>query len=83
MTAMKNEEIDRDHYLKNLKHCRFDIGYYDEHQRSIYSEIPKFEAFDDNFLVKDGQCYAVLKDPSSHLGVRYIVLKEANLSAEI
>jgi len=83
MTAMKNEEIDRGHYLKNLKHCRFDIGYYDEHKRTIYSEIPKFEAFDDNFLVKDGKCYAVLEDPSSHLGVRYIVLKEGHLSAEI
>ena len=83
MAAMKNESIDRNHYLKNLKRCRFDIGYYDDQKKSIYSEIPKFEAFDNNFLVKDGKCYAVLEDPSSHLGVRYIVLKEANLSAEI
>ena len=83
MTAMKHKEIDRDHYLKNLKHCRFEIGYYDDQQRSIYSEIPKFDAFDDNFFVKNGQCYAVLEDPSSHLGVRYIVLKESHLSAEI
>ena len=83
MTAMKNENIDRDHYLKNLKHCRFEIGYYDDQQRSIYSEIPKFEAFKDSFLVKNGQCYTVLEDPISHLGVRYIVLKESHLSAEI
>lgn len=83
MTAMKQEKIDRNHYLKNLKHCRFEIGYYDDQQRSIYSEIPKFETFEESFLVKDGQCYAVLEDPSSHLGIRYIVLKEGHLSAEI
>ncbi len=83
MTAMKNEKIDRDHYLKDLKHCRFDIGYYDGQQKSIYTEIPEFKAFEESFLVQDGQCYVVLEDPSSHLGVRYIVLKEAHLATEI
>jgi len=83
MTAMKNDKVDRDAYLKNLKHCRFDIGYYDDQQKSIYSEIPDFKAFEESFLVQDGKCYAVLEDPSTHLGVRYIVLKESHLSAEI
>ncbi|MEA3418142.1 MAG: HAMP domain-containing sensor histidine kinase [Campylobacterota bacterium] len=83
MTAMHDETIDRTKYFENLKDCRFDIGYYDKNETSIYSEIPEFKAFEESFLIKDGRCYAVLEDPSNHLGVHYIVLKEGSLSAKI
>lgn len=83
MTSMKGNKIDREHYLKNLKHCRFDIGYYDDKKRDLYSEIPQFTRFDQAFSVEGSSCYAVMEDPSSHLGVHYIVLRESNLSREI
>ena len=83
MTAMHDKTVDREKYLESLKDCRFDIGYYDENKTSIYSEIPEFHSFENSFMIKDGRCYAVLEDPSSHLGIHYIVLKEGNLSAEI
>ena len=67
-------------YLEKLDHCRFEVGYYDKDQKPILTQIEGFEEFDKEFFVKDGHSYNVVVDPSEHLGVRYIVLKENDLS---
>jgi len=87
MKAMKNEE-DKDklnpfnsvYFLKNLKHCRFDAGYYDVNKNPIYSEINDVTRFDTDFFIQNKKCYTVSEDLSEHLGVRYIVLKENDLT---
>ena len=70
----------RNHFLKELKHCRFQAGYYDRDKKPIYTEINDFKATDKDFFIKDKSCYTVTEDKSNHLGVRYIVLKENELS---
>ena len=86
MTAMKNvkkstkEFTDKKTFLKELKHCRFNAGYYDKDRKPIYTEIENFTKFNKRFFIKDGYCYTVIEDPGEHLGVRYIVLKENDLS---
>jgi two-component system OmpR family sensor kinase len=69
----------RNHFLKNLKHCRFQAGYYDQHKREIYTEIDDFNVIDKDFFIKDNSAYTVIEDKSNHLGVHYIVLKENEL----
>lgn len=86
MRAMENDTkgvmdtISRNHFLKELKHCRFQVGYYDKDKKPIYTEIDDFEVTDKDFFIKDKSCYTVTEDKSSHLGVHYIVLKENDLS---
>ncbi len=89
MRAMENDTKgvmdprDRENFLKNLKHCRFQAGYYDSHKRPIYTEIDNFEVTDKDFFIKDKSCYTVIEDKSNHLGVHYIVLKENDLSSTV
>jgi len=73
----------RKHFLKNLKHCRFQAGYYNQHKRAIYSEIDDFNVIDKDFFIKDNSAYTVIEDKSNHLGVHYIVLKENELSKSV
>lgn len=86
MRAMENDSkgvmdtASRDHFLKELKHCRFQVGYYDKDQQPIYTELDDFKMVDKDFFIKEGSCYTVTEDKSNHLGVRYIVLKENNLA---
>lgn len=85
MKAMKHDEnklksFDKTSFLKNLKHCRFQAGYYNGDKKPIYSEIGKVARFDTDFFVKDMKCYTVTEDTSAHLGVQYIVLKESDLA---
>lgn len=78
------DTLSRDSFLKNLKHCRFQVGYYDKDKKAIYTEIDNFEVTDDTaFFIKDKSCYTVIEDKSSHLGVRYIVLKENELAKTV
>lgn len=67
-------------FLKGLKHCRFEVGYYDKYQKPLFAEIKGFTSFDVSFSIEKGSCYSILEDPSEHMGVRYVVLKESNLS---
>ena len=89
MRAMQNhtkgtmDRASRDDFLKNLKHCRFQVGYYDEEKKAIYTEIENFEMTDQAFYIKDGNGYTVIEDKSSHLGVHYIVLKENELGKTV
>ena len=91
MKAMQDKKVlnnnlkpfNKSHFLQNLKHCRFAVGYYDENKKPIYTEIEEVSRFDKDFFVKDMQCYTVTEDPSQHLGVRYIVLKESNLAKDL
>ena len=86
MRAMKNDTkgvmdtYSRKSFLKNLKHCRFEAGYYDKNKKPLYTEIDDFEVIDKDFFVKDNSCYTVTEDKSDHLGVHYIVLKENELT---
>lgn len=88
MKAMKDgekasEPLRRKAFLKGLKHCRFDAGYYDKRQKPFFTEIDKVEKFDNDFFMVDGKCYTVIEDEKEHLGVKYIVLKENDLSAAL
>lgn len=88
MKAMKNDEqtlkpFDKTKFLQNLKHCRFQAGYYDENKKPIYTEIDEVGRFDTDFFVKNMKCYIVTEDKSAHLGVRYIVLKENDLAKDL
>lgn len=67
-------------YLEKLDHCRFDVGYYDKDEKPIYTQIENFNGFDKEFFVMNNHSYNVVVDPSDHLGVHYIVLKENELS---
>ena len=66
-------------FLKTLKHCRFQVGYYDKYKQPIYTEIENMKNFDEAFYMEDKNCFTVVEDKSEHLGVRYIVLKEYDL----
>jgi len=85
MRAMENDTkgvMDiptREQFLKELKHCRFQVGYYDADKKPIYTEIDTFHDVEKEFFIKDNNCYTVTEDKSSHLGVRYIMLKENDL----
>ena len=86
MRAMTNDtkgvmDIEsRENFLKDLKHCRFQTGYYDKDKKAIYTELDDFEVINKDFFIKDKSCYTVTEDKSDHLGVHYIVLKENNLA---
>jgi len=87
MRAMDSPQGDQkltdDEFLKQLNHCRFSVGYYNKDREVIYSEIENFKDFNKSFTINGSSCYSVSEDPSNHLGVHYIVLKESNLSGEI
>lgn len=70
-------------FLQNLKHCRFQVGYYDAHKKPLYTEIDNIGRFDTDFFIKNMKCYTVYEDKSEHLGVRYIVLEENDLSKSL
>lgn len=86
MRAMKNgmkgmmDTYSLNTFLKKLKHCRFQVGYYDKNKKPLYTEIDDFEVIDKGFFIKDKSCYTVTEDKSDHLGVHYIVLKENELA---
>jgi two-component system OmpR family sensor kinase len=83
MTNDKQGSMDtesRKNFLKNLKHCRFQTGYYDKNKKPIYTELDDFKVINKDFFIKDKSCYTVTEDKSDHLGVHYIVLKENNLA---
>jgi len=85
MKAMKDgekalEPFVRKSFLKGLKHCRFEAGYYDKTQKPFFTEIDKVSRFDSDFFMLDGKCYTVIEDKKEHMGVKYIVLKENDLS---
>jgi len=77
------DRASRNDFLKKLKLCRFQVGYYDKDKRPIYTELGDFEVTDKDFFIKDKSCYTVTEDKSNHLGVRYIVLKENDLSKTV
>ncbi len=82
MKAMKDKALDETekiNFLASLKHCRFNVGYFDKEKEPIYTEIGDVSRFDTDFYVKDNCCYTVIEDPSDHLGVHYVVLKENEL----
>lgn len=89
MRAMQNDTKgtmdikSRNDFLKHLKHCRFQVGYYDQEKKAIYTEIDNFEMTDQAFYIKDRNGYTVIEDKSSHLGVHYIVLKENELAKTV
>ncbi len=70
-------------FLQHLKHCRFQVGYYDKDKQPIYSEVDEFKVTDQSFFIEDGSAYTVMEDKSDHLGVHYIVLKENALSKNV
>jgi len=82
MTAMKEgkKDFSREKFLKDLKHSRFKVGFYDKYKKPIYSEIGDIKEFDKDFFVKNMKCYTVTEDKSEHLGIHYIVLKENELA---
>jgi len=85
MKAMGNKESNFNEraFLKALNHCRFDVGYYDKDEFSLYTEIPEVERFDNDFFMDKMNCYAVIEDKNEHLGVRFIVLKENELAGAL
>ncbi|HSR73554.1 MAG TPA: HAMP domain-containing sensor histidine kinase [Sulfurovum sp.] len=89
MRAMQNDTkgvmdtASRNDFLKKLKLCRFHVGYYDEDEKAIYTEIDDFKAAEKNFFIQNGSAYTVIEDKSNHLGVHYIVLKENELSKTV
>ena len=85
MKAMKNkgklfDAVEKKEYLKALKHCRFEAGYYDKSKKPFYTEIAEVAQFNTEFFEQNMKCYTVIEDKSEHLGVRYVVLKENDLS---
>lgn len=85
MKSMKKKEgtFDIKAYLETLKHCRFQVGYYDKDEFPLYTEIEDVERFDTDFFVNDMKCYTVTEDKGNHLGVHYIVLKESDLASAL
>ena len=73
------DDADKLNFLASLKHCRFDVGYYDSEKDAIYTEIEDVKKFDQDFYIGNDHCYTVIEDTSAHLGVRYIVLRENEL----
>lgn len=85
MKAMKTKEgsFNKKTFLKNLKHCRFQVGYYDGNKKPMYTEIEKVHNFDSDFFEDKMKCYTVTEDESEHLGVRFIVLEENDLAKSL
>lgn len=88
MKAMKNKGknltyFNRENFLKELKHCRFQAGYYSKDKTPLYTEIKDVSNFDTDFFENNMKCYTVSEDKSEHLGVRYIVLKENDLAKSL
>jgi len=81
--AMSGEQIQPEVYLGGLNRSRFEVGYYDAKKRAFYTQIPDFADFDLSFSIKGGSYYTVLEEPSGHLGVHYIILKEGRLTLEM
>ena len=75
--------VQRNIFLEKLKHCRFEVGYYDEDKKAIFTEINDEIHFTKDFYMENKKCYTVTQDQSVHLGVKYIVLKESDLSVQI
>jgi two-component system OmpR family sensor kinase len=80
LTQKDVNTFDKMSFLKNLDHCRFKVGYFDGQRTPLYTEIEKVSRFDTDFYIENDKCYTVTEDKSSHLGVRYIVLKESELA---
>jgi len=74
---------ERESFLEKLKHCRFEVGYYDEDEKVIFTEINDNIQFTEDFYIENKKCYTVTQDQSVHLGVKYIVLKESDLTTQI
>jgi two-component system OmpR family sensor kinase len=53
--VFRDERFDLDKFLKNLKHCRFAVGYYHKDRKPIYTEIDEVKRFDKDFYVQDMQ----------------------------
>jgi len=82
MKAMDEEDMEdaqRYRFLSSLKHCRFLVGYYEDDEEPIYTEIEGIDRFDEGFFIRNDRSYAVIEDHDEHLGVHYIVLKENEL----
>ena len=75
--------LERESFLKSLKHCRFKVGYYDEDGKTIFTEIKDDIKFQKDFYVKNDQAFTVTQNKNVHLGIKYIVLKESDLTAAI
>lgn len=73
-------DFDRKKYLEMLDVCRFVVGYYDKNHQPIVTQIKDFSTFNKEFFIKEGKGYSVVEDPSEHMGVRYVVLMENELS---
>lgn len=80
---LESKPLNMTKFLQNLKHCRFHVGYYDAHKKPLYTEIDNIGRFDTDFFIKNMKCYTVYEDKSEHLGVRYIVLEENDLSKSL
>jgi two-component system OmpR family sensor kinase len=74
---------ERKSFLEKLKDCRFEVGFYDEDKTAIFTEISDDINFAEDFYIVGNQCYTVTKNQTVHLGIKYIVLKEGDLAAEI
>lgn len=88
MKAMKDgknplRSFAKKEFLKALKHFRFQAGYYDKNKTPLYTEIDTVQRFDTDFFIEDKKCFTVTEDKSEHMGVRYIVLKENDLSVRL
>ena len=88
MRTMKNEQkslrpFDKMKFLKELKHCRFEAGYYSKDKIPLYTEIKNVNQFDTDFFEEDMKCYTVSEDENEHLGIRYVVLKENDLAQSL
>jgi len=85
MKAMQRsgDTFNKQTFLKELKHCRFKVGYYDKNKIPLYTEIAHVNRFDTDFFENNMKCYTVAEDKSEHLGIHYIVLKESDLAKSI
>ena len=88
MLAMNNEvsrfrDFNKTKFLKELNHCRFDAGYYDSNKKPLYTQIKNVNTFDTVFFEDNMKCYTVTEDENEHLGIRYVVLKENDLSKRV
>jgi two-component system OmpR family sensor kinase len=72
----RSPSFDKITFLKNLKHCRFQVGYYGEDEQALYTEINESIDLTKDFIEKTMKFYAISTDLSQHLGIKYIVLKE-------
>ncbi len=85
MKAMQVKDVGFDvkKFLETLKHCRFEVGYYDKDEFPLFTEIEEVHRFDTDFFEDNMKCYTVTEDNSEPLGVHYIVLKESDLAKSL